>query len=75
MRVIVPRVTMVDGTRQGMELLQRDSESHPHIGGDEVPTNHAEMKDGYSIKRTKQCWFPFHFFLYLERKNDRKQLQ
>lgn len=40
-RVIVPRVTMVDGTRQRMELLQRDSESHPHIGRDEVPTNHA----------------------------------
>lgn len=40
-RVIVPRVTMVDGTRQRMELLQRDAESHPHIGRDEVPTNHA----------------------------------
>lgn len=41
--VAVSRVTVVDGTGQRVQLLQRHPKSHPHVGGDQVPAGHAEM--------------------------------
>lgn len=45
LRVGVPRVAVVDGTGQRVQLLQRYPKSHPHVGGDQVPAGHAETLD------------------------------
>lgn len=43
LRAGVGRVAVVDGTRQGVELLQRDAEPNPaQSGGEKVPARHAD---------------------------------
>lgn len=53
LRVSVPRVAVVDGTGQRVQLLQWYPKSHPHVGGDQVPAGHAEMTEKLDNKLHK----------------------
>ncbi len=44
LRVSVPRVAVMDGTGQRVQLLQWYPKSHPHVGGNQVPAGHAKKK-------------------------------
>ena len=57
LRVSVSRVAMVDGTGQRVKLLQWHSKSYPHIGRDQVPTGHAEIREkckAFSCDKTRE---------------------
>lgn len=43
LRVGVPRVAVMDGTGQRVQLLQWYPKSHPHVGRDQIPAGHAKM--------------------------------
>ena len=46
-------VAVVDGTGEGVQLLQGDANLRPHVVGDKVPAGHAEKENKY-VKRCSQ---------------------
>lgn len=42
---------MVDGTGQGVQLLQGHSESHPHVVGDQVPAGRTEETEMVTVSK------------------------
>lgn len=49
----VSRVAMVDGTGQGVQLLEWYPKSHPHVSGDQVSAGHADITETLQNKLFK----------------------